>query len=232
MPRVFEILRFSLGEILLVALATSLGMAALRTGGLFAAAYLFGAVVLSAIVLVTAIVGRGAPQAFAVGCLIGVSVYGGVLYWYGDEEFDPDRGELLTTRGAKPVFNAIRDLYYVDAFSGREATPDESRTISGYEFVPISHWDRNLKDVPFGDASRVASPRDIYWSIGVRPASRDFMQVFHLLAALTLGYGAGKLGAGLYRRRQPLPTDSVAEAGSPRDASSSLAPGGGTGSRR
>lgn len=200
MPRLPEFLRFSLGELLLVVLAVGLGMAALRGGELFAAAYLFGAIVLSAMALVTALVGRGPLQAFAIGFLVGVSVYGGVLYWYGEAEFDPESGELLTSRAAKPVYDAIKEVYYVEEFTGREADAVEAGAAAKRGLAPLGYWQPSVKG-PVA-SKLVAKVGNAYWEPKVRPDRRDFMQVAHLLAALTLGYVAGKFGAALYRRRK------------------------------
>ncbi|HEV7278839.1 MAG TPA: hypothetical protein VGN57_01395 [Pirellulaceae bacterium] len=231
MPRLPEILRFTLGELLLVALAAGLGMAAMRAGGLAAAGYLFGVIVLTAIVLVTALVGRGTLQAFAIGFLVGVSVYGGVLYWYGEAELDPELGELLTTRAAEPVYDAVREVYYVDVYSGREADVVEAGAAAKRGLSRLGYWKKNVGG-PFA-STLVAKVGNVYWSPQVRPERRDFMQVVHLLAALTLGYVAGKFGAALYRRRKPAPAAAdVGERASRDGEISSPAPGGGTGSLR
>lgn len=228
MNRLPEFLRFTLGEILLIALAAGLGMAALRTGGLFAAAYLFGAVVLSALLLVTAIVGRGPLRAFAIGCLVGVSVYGCVLYGYGDAEFDPESGELLTSRAAKPVYDTIKEVYYVEEFTGREADAVEAGAATKRGLAPLGYWEPSVGG-PVA-SKLVAKVGNAYWEPRVRPDRRDFMQIIHLLTALTLGYVAGKFGAALHRRRMA-PTATWEQASSVGEISSP-APGGGTGSLR
>lgn len=227
MLRLRDSLRFSLGELLFAALLAGVGLAALRTGGLFAAAYLFGAMLLFAGFIVAAIVGRGIGQAFAIGFLVGASVYAGVLYWHGDAEFEPGRGELLTTRAAAEVYGVVREVYYVDVYDGREADAVEAGAAAQSPLAEMSYWVPGVVNVPFG-STLVARVGNVYWSPQERPVRREFMQVAHLLVALAVGYAAGKLGAGLYRRRQPLPTETVAEA----EALSSREQAGETGSRR
>jgi hypothetical protein len=231
MQRLRESLRFSLGELLLVALGAGVGMAALRSGGLLAAAYLFGTVVLLAWALVAAIVGREALQAFAIGFLVGVAVYGGVLYWYGDSEFDPERGELLTSRAAEPVYDVVSEAYYIDVYSGREADTVEAGAAATRGLVPMSYWEPSTVDVPFGSI-KVAKVGNTFWSPNERPVRREFMQVFHLLAALTLGYFAGKFAAATYRGRIAPPAPIVRESESYAGEPNSLAPAAETGSRR
>ncbi|HEV7280518.1 MAG TPA: hypothetical protein VGN57_09955 [Pirellulaceae bacterium] len=137
--------------------------------------------------------------------LVGIAVYGGVLYWYGEEEFDPEHGELLTTRVAKPLYAAVQEVYFVNAFNGREATVEEAEAASRQPLVSISHWSPNIINVSFGDREKIARVGNDFWTPVVRPDVREFMQVVHLLAALTLGYVAGKFNAALYRRRRALP---------------------------
>jgi hypothetical protein len=230
MLRLPDSLRFSLGELLLVALAAGIGMAALRSGGLLASAYLFAAIVLIVLMIVAALVGRGAGRAFAVGFLVGVAVYGGVLYWYGDGEFDPELGRLLTTRGARPVYVAVREVYYIDVFTRREADAVEAAAAAERGLSQLGYWNKSVSG-PIA-STLVAKVGNVYWDPEVRPARREFMQVFHLLAALTLGYVAGKFGAGLVRRRGAAPS-AADDSRAPRESeASSPAPGGGTGSPR
>lgn len=181
--------QFSLRELLCVVLFAGLGLAALRTGGMLASVMVFLAYLLLSALGIVVVVGRGPLQAFAIGFVIPVIIYGTVVYAMGSNELDPYAGKLPTTRWLLPVQKAMVQRTWIDMSTG-QAVPD---------YDPATDTtDGNAGGGGFGGGRMMG--------ISESPDRATFMGLAHLLLALLFGYAGAKFAVVLYRRRQPAAT--------------------------
>jgi hypothetical protein len=176
-------LQFSLCELLLIVVFSGLVLASLSIGGLVASITVFLTIVFAMRMAIVAFVGRGAPQAFAIGFLIPVISYAAVLQAIGDSELDPYEGRLPTSMLLMPVFQVMAKQTWTNTMTG-EPVPD---------YDPADDLDAVGVAGPFGGSAVALSES---------PERAIFMVVGHVLFAAILGYAGAKFAVGV-NGRQP-----------------------------
>ena len=133
--------RISLREFLLLVTTFTIACAALKYANGYWLAVVSLATLLAFIAAtVVAVVDRGPRQTFAVGFLVAVAIYAGLIHSRKPEgapnnfvatnpEFDPYRGVLPTTLLLRPLFEAVVVNWYFDRATGNRI--DESQLPPG-----------------------------------------------------------------------------------------------------
>lgn len=99
--------KFSSRELLVVFTFITLGLVSLRTGGFVVSITVFFAIALGMCMAITAFVGRGQQQAFAIGFSIPVIIYAAILIAVGGSEFHSGFERLPTSRFLHLMYEAI-----------------------------------------------------------------------------------------------------------------------------
>lgn len=179
-------LQFSLAESLLVALYACVGVAAAKSGGLFAWLFAEATLVLAVAFIVAAVFTRRAARAFAIGFAIGFCAHGLCLVYFGASEFSPTAAQLPYSKIVSPVWVAMRPERFVSYSTGLEVAREDLQE----DYVEPMFQTQLL--APDGSGVYLVE----------RPPREDFMLVAHALGAAAAGYLMGKLAAVLYGRRE------------------------------
>ncbi len=187
LERMKTFFHFSLRELLFVVLFAGLGLAALRAGGLLASLTLMLAITMTMCFAIVAFVGRRQLQAFAIGFLVPVVTYAGIVWAVGVSELDPYSGELPTSQLLQPVFEVIVTQAWVNITTGK--------IDPGYD--PATDPNRNLGGGGGGGFSGSSPMR-----ISELPDRQTFMCLGHVLIAMIFGYAGAKFAVGVHRRQR------------------------------
>ncbi len=175
------LVQWSLRELLVLVFFVGLASASLPlAGGIVWSVTLMLSFFLCTGLAILSFVSRRELQAFAMGFVIPVVVYAGVVLALGQSELDPYSGKLLTSHALRPVFELVVTRKYVDTETGKEIPNYDSRIAVGGGMG--------------GSMSVVGLSEDLN-----RPT---FMGFGHLLFALAFGYVGGKFALAVYRRRK------------------------------
>lgn len=106
--------RFSLRELLALALIFGLTLGALRVGGLLASALLLGGFVFFVAMTIHAFAGKGTTKAFAIGFLIPCLAYSAILLTSGNRELDPYSGKVPSAGLLRYLHQNLVAITYYD----------------------------------------------------------------------------------------------------------------------
>lgn len=166
--------QWSLRELFILVTFAGLGLASLRLAGVVGAITEFLSIILCFALGIIAFVGRNEAQAFAIGFLVPVIAYAGILLAAGKSELDPWDGKLPTSLALRPLFESVTTRKWINFGTGQEV-PDYDPT-----------------KAPPGTP------------VGMReqPDRPTFMLLGHVLIALLFGYVGGKFAVAVYRRQR------------------------------
>jgi hypothetical protein len=184
-------LQFSLVELFALILVAGLGAAALKTGGVMFAVLLQSAFWLFAGAAALAIFSRGSGRAFAVGALIGMTIYVVPVLYAGESELDPHETKLPLTQPLLSLFAAMKAEAWVYEPTGER----------------FSVWTTEVTqstDLLAGGFSQTHTmlPDGRFVTLIEDPPRLEFMLSAHSLLAIASGYLFGKFAAVIDRRRR------------------------------
>jgi hypothetical protein len=179
--------RLSLRELLVLIAVTALAIVSLRYASAWWEALMFVVTLMLFVAMViVALVGSGAVQAFAIGMTVAMSAY--IVAWYHRPPDDPRHLGMLTNhllvRLQTMIHSATRDVRYVDS-NGREIV----------DFDPSRRG--------FGQPG---APRQGVYTQRL-PQLRYFLPIGHCWWVLLLGYIGGRFARVVYLRRSDLPRE-------------------------
>lgn len=181
--------QLSLRELLAIVLFAGLGLASLRAGGVFASIVNFGAMVLTVCFAIIAFVGREQLRVFAIGFLIPVVAYAGIVLTVGKSELDPYEGKLATSQLLRPLFRMIAKPIWTNTLTG-EVVPD---------YNPAKDPNRGGGGMGGGGMGGLAgSPMGYSES----PDRSTFMSLAHVLVAMMFGYAGGRFAVAVHCRQR------------------------------
>ncbi len=189
--------RISIRETLLFTAMTVLAVASLKfaSDGWLALVASLAAVLFWAAVI-TAILHRGAPQAFAIGFAIVVASYSYLVIHSAmgtqvesNPEFAFGTGRFPTTRMLRSLYQVVEDGYWRDRETG--------------EVLP--HFDPAKQPQRLKIVGNQAVPIDEFVE---RPPEGTFIRVGHLWWTLVLGYSGGVFARAVHSRRMKDATDA------------------------
>jgi hypothetical protein len=135
---------------------------------------------------ILALVDRGERQAFAIGFVVAMVGYGLILEGLSKSgpkwrhEFNPDVGQLPTTRLLRPVYHTVARIGLIDLSTGKPVPNSAAQIGSG------------LSGGGMGSAN---------YSMSESPRREVFMKIGHGWWAILLGLCGGVFARGVYRRR-------------------------------
>ena len=173
-------LQVSLRELLFLVLLAAIGLASLRAGGIAGSIVIMLAIVATMGAAIVAFVGRHSMQAFAIGFLLPVLVYGAAILVIGQSELDPNyRGGLPTSSLLRPAFRLMVKVEWMNLATGQ--------------------IDPNY-DVATDPTSGAVM-------IGQESLNRhEFMALGHVLFAMLFGYAGAKFAVAVHRKQQGIQT--------------------------
>jgi hypothetical protein len=171
-------------ELMLGILIIGLGCAGLLAGGVMAAVFLGGAMIVAMGFAIVALVGRDELRAAAIGFLVPVVGYAASIYAVGSSEMDP-YGNLPTTKLIQPAFHAIVRVEWINVMTG-EPMPD-------YDPTKASSDPGSIGGLPTFAGATVGAKET--------PERTTFMSVAHTFLAMVFGYVGMKFAGYVYRRQ-------------------------------
>lgn len=171
-------LQVSLRELLLFVLFAAIGLASLGGGELMGSILVMLAIFATMAAAIVAFVGRNSMQAFAIGFLLPVLVYGAVVLAAGESKLDPYMGKLPTTRLLRPMFRLMVKTTWTDMSTG--------------QVVPDYDPETDHNPVNFGAPTMGASE-----SLD----RRTFTSLGHVLFAMLFGYAGAKFAVAVHRKQ-------------------------------
>lgn len=181
-------LQFSLVELLALILVAGLGAAALKTGSVMFAVLLQSAFWLFGGAAAVAIFSRKAPRAFAVGALIGMTIYVVPVLYAGESELDPYETKLPLTQPLLSLFAAMEAEAWVHEPTGERFSAWTTEVTQSTDLV-AGGFSQPHTLLP--DGRVVTMIED--------PPRLEFMLSAHALLAIASGYLFGKFAAVVYR---------------------------------
>ena len=133
---------------------------------------------------ISAVVGRGPRQAFALGFVLAAAVYAAVMV--ADGKLSPRPGRLVTSQLLSSFYGAVTETVYRRWGSGQELRRDQ---------LPADALVTRL-----GHSVDFPNPRPVFSKV-VTPDRLHFTAVGHCLWALLLGYVGGHFARFVYARR-------------------------------
>jgi predicted RNase H-like HicB family nuclease len=155
----------SILELFAIVFFAAIAFASLLSGGLLADATLFFALVLVIGIAITAVIGTSKRKVCAVGFLVAVTIYAACILITSKNEFDPNKGVLLTSR----LLGSTHQLLVTRSLSDRDK---KIYTTAAYR--TMGSFDRTFARSP-----------NVLLKNPIRPG---YMLLGHVLIALTLGW--------------------------------------------
>lgn len=181
--------RYSLKELLWIALVVGLGLAGLRVGGIAASILVFTAIAFLMAITIIALIDRGQGQAIAIGFLVPALTYTGTVLVCGKGELDPYEGRLPTSLALQPLFAAFVEHTWFDLLTGKELAEND----------PAVKQHLSGGGGGGGFAGRPVGASE-------SPDRTTFMSLGHCLFAMLFGYVGAKFGGLVFRRRASEPS--------------------------
>jgi hypothetical protein len=179
--------QLTIRELMLDIVFVGIGFAGLVAGGVMAAIFLGGALIVTIAFAIVAFVGRDESRAAAIGFLVPVIIYAASILAIGHSELDP-YGNLPTTKLIQPAHRLIVRQEWINAMTG-EALPDYDPTTA-----------------PKFGGGGVGGLYTVGGApVGMKetPDRTTFMSVAHALLAMVFGYTGSKFAVYIHRRQTP-----------------------------
>lgn len=190
--------RFSLRELLGLCLLSGLGLSALTIGGLFGSLMMLVAIVFVMSMAIMAFVGKQTLQAFAIGFLMPVVVYGISIWSLGWNEMNLGLGKLPTSKLLSTLFQAVVKTEPVPVNANGGWVPPPATAY----YAPAQ---------PNGTPAPVVATTPPTVSNGPIPGMlagiesidrQEFMTLGHMLFAMLFGYVGAKFSVVVHRSQE------------------------------